>query len=66
MFFHPHLFSMFNLDSNVVSQNLDYISTIRRIKYETAYFIHCDIIGKTKNLLNAKRSDLLAKFDVKG
>ena len=32
----------------------------------TSYFIHCDLIDKTNNLFNAKRSDILAKFDVKG
>ena len=32
----------------------------------TAYFIHCDLIDKTNNLYNNKRTDLLAKFDVKG
>ena len=32
----------------------------------TAYFIHCDLIDKINNLLNGKRSDLLAKFDVTG
>ena len=31
-----------------------------------AYFIHCDLIDKTNNLYNNKRTDLLAKFDVKG
>jgi len=60
------LFSLFNLDPNVVSPTLDSTTTIKKIKYETAYFIHCDIIDRTKNFLNGKRSDLLAKFDVKG
>ena len=32
----------------------------------TAYFVHCDLIDKTNNLYNNKRTDLLAKFDVKG
>jgi len=60
------LFSLFNLDPNVVSPTLDSTTTIEKIKYETAYFIHCDIIDRTKTFLNGKRSDLLAKFDVKG
>ena len=32
---------------------------------QTAYFIHCDLIDKTQNLFNGKRSDLLALFDIK-
>jgi len=32
----------------------------------TAYFIHCDLIDKQKNVFNGKRSDILASFDVKG
>ena len=32
----------------------------------TAYFVHCDLIDKNNNLFNAKRSDLLAKFDITG
>jgi len=49
-----------------VLPTLDSTTIIERIKYETPYFIHCDIIDRTKNFLNGKRSDLLAKFDVKG
>ena len=33
---------------------------------QTAYFIHCDLIDKTQNLFNGKRTDLLARFDIKG
>ena len=32
----------------------------------TAYFIHCDLIDKNNNLFNAKRTDILAKFDITG
>ena len=42
------------------------ITTIKQITSTTAYFIHCDLIDKTNNLFNKKRTDLLAKFDVKG
>ena len=31
----------------------------------SAYFIHCDRIDRNNNLFNGKRSDLLAKFDVR-
>ena len=39
---------------------------IKQITSPTAYFIHCDLIDKTKNLFNRRRSDLLAVVDVKG
>ena len=42
------------------------MAIIKRIITTTAYFIHCDLIDKNNNLLNGKRSDLLAKFDVTG
>ena len=42
------------------------ITIIKQITTTTAYFIHCDLIDKTNNLFNAKRSDLLAKFDITG
>ena len=32
---------------------------------QTTFFIHCDLIDKTQNLFNGKRSDLLAHFDIK-
>ena len=45
---------------------LPMITTMKQISTTTAYFIHCDLIDKTNNLFNAKRSDLLAKFDITG
>ena len=40
---------------------------LKQITYiSKAYFIHCDLIDKEKNLFNGKRSDLLARFDIKG
>ena len=32
---------------------------------QTTFFIHCDLIDKTQNLFNGKRTDLLAHFDIK-
>lgn len=60
------LFSLFNLNPNDVSPTLGEKTVIEKIKYESGYFIHCDLIDINKNFLNRKRSDLLAKFDVKG
>ena len=42
------------------------ITNIKHVMTTTAYFIHCDLIDKTNNFFNAKRSDLLAKFDITG
>ena len=47
-------------------QILPLITKVKQILTTTAYFIHCDLIDKTNNLYNNKRTDLLAKFDVKG
>ena len=63
--------SKINLDANLAKlfgteQNLPIITIIKRVITTTAYFIHCDLIDKNNNLLNSKRSDLLAKFDVTG
>ena len=38
---------------------------IRQMK-QPAYFVHCDLIDRYNNFFNNKRSDLLAKIDVKG
>ena len=47
-------------------QILPLITNVKQILTTTSYFIHCDLINKTNNLFNAKRSDLLAKFDITG
>ena len=63
--------SQINLDHDLAKlfgtgQNLPLITNIKRVITTTAYFIHCDLIDKNNNLFNAKRSDLLAKFDITG
>ena len=35
-------------------------------KKHSSYFIHCDLIDRNYNFFNNKKSDLLAKIDVKG
>ena len=42
------------------------IINVKRLKYPSAYFIHCDLIDRNYNFFNNKKSDLLAKIDVKG
>ena len=41
-------------------------ANVKYLRYPTAYFIHCDLIDKNFNFVNNKKSDLLAKIDVKG
>ena len=36
------------------------------LRKKMAYFIHCDLIDRNFNFFNNKKSDLLAKIDVKG
>ena len=42
------------------------ITNVKRLRYPSAYFIHCDLIDRNYNFFNNKKSDLLAKIDVKG
>jgi len=39
---------------------------IKKLNSPSCYFILCDLIDSTKNFLNGKKSDLLAKVDVRG
>ena len=63
--------SRISLDDNLVKlfgtdNSLPILTNIKHVMKTTAYFIHCDLIDKNNNLLNGKRSYLLAKFDVTG
>ena len=63
--------SKINLDDDLAKlfgtdQNLPLITNIKLVTRTTAHFIHCDLIDKNNNLLNGKRSNLLAKLDVTG
>ena len=42
------------------------ITNVKRLRYPSAYFIHCDLIDRNYNFFNNKKSDLLAKIDVRG
>ena len=39
---------------------------IKKLNTPSAYFVHCDLIDPTQNFFNGKRSDVLAKFDIRG
>jgi len=45
---------------------LDLTSHVRKLNIPSAYFIHCDLIDRSKNFFNGKRSDVFAKFDIRG
>ena len=49
-----------------IGRKLQFVTFVKHLRSPTAYFIHCDLIDTNKNLFNGKRSDLLAKFDVRG
>jgi len=39
---------------------------VKKLNSPSAYYIHCDLIDNTKNFFNGKRSDFLAKIDIRG
>ena len=45
---------------------LNAITTVKKLKSPSTYFIHCDLIDKENNLFNGKPSSILANFDIKG
>ena len=42
------------------------VTYIKKLNSPSAYFVHCDLIDPTQNFFNGKRSDVLAKFDIRG
>ena len=60
-----------NLDRDLaqlfgVGRRLNLETIVKYLRYPTAYFIHCDLIDRNLNFVNNKKSDLLAKIDVRG
>ena len=45
---------------------LSTITYVKKLNSPSAYFIHCDLIDRNFNFVNNKKSDLLAKIDIKG
>jgi len=39
---------------------------VKKLNIPAVYFIHCDLIDPSNNFLNGKRSDVLAKIDIRG
>ena len=42
------------------------ITYVKKLNSPSAYFIHCDLIDRNLNFVNNKKSDLLAKINIKG
>ena len=60
-----------NLDRDLaelfgIGRRLNRNTFVKYLRYPTAYFIHCDLIDRNLNFVNNKKSDLLAKIDVRG
>ena len=49
-----------------INRVLKLITNVKRVRYPTTYFIHCDLIDKNYNIFDNKNTDLLAKLDVLG
>ena len=49
-----------------INRVLDLTTHVKNLRYPTTYFIHCNLIDKNENFLNNKKTDLLAKIDLKG
>ena len=49
-----------------INRVLDLTTHVKNLRYPTSYFIHCNLIDAQQNFFNNKRSDLLAKLDVRG
>ena len=60
-----------NLDRDLaklfgIGRRINIRAIVKYLRYPTAYFIHCSLIDRNSNFVNNKKSDLLAKIDVKG
>ena len=49
-----------------IGRKINIGAIVKYLRYPTAFFIHCDLIDRNLNFVNQKKSDLLAKIDVKG
>ena len=60
-----------NLDRDLaelfgIGRKINIGAIVKYLRYPTTYFIHCDLVDRNLNFVNNKKSDLLAKIDVKG
>ena len=57
----PNLLELFDVNPRIGADLV-----IKKFKTPHNYFIHCDLMNTTENLLNGKPSNLLAKFSIRG
>ena len=62
MRFDPYLSNFLGISGDLRNKGKGIVQQIK----QTAYFIHCDLIDRNNNFFNNKKSDLLAKIDVRG
>ena len=60
-----------NLDRDLaeifgIGRKINVGAIVKYLGYPTSYFIHCDLVDRNLNFVNNKKSDLLAKIDVRG
>ena len=49
-----------------IGRTLQFITFIKRLNSPSTYFVHCDLVDPACNLINGKKSNLLAMFDIRG
>ena len=49
-----------------IGRNLRKEEYVKKLNSSSCYFIHCDLVDSTKNFLKGKKSNLLAKVDIRG
>ena len=49
-----------------IGRKINVGAIVKYLGYPTSYFIHCDLVDRNLNFVNNKKSDLLAKIDVRG
>jgi len=47
-------------------RDLGVVTYVKTFSSPTTYFVHCDLLDKEQNLFNGKKTDLFARFDIKG
>jgi len=49
-----------------IGRKLQEATYVKKLNSPSCYFVHCNLIDSTKNLLNGKKSSLLAQLDIRG
>jgi len=49
-----------------IATQIGHFAHVKKLNTPSAYFIHCDLIDPSNNFFNGKRTDVLAKIDIRG